>query len=142
VRQPAPRERPQRTPAAAAAVGEAAHGQTMIYSTAARVGGAVEEAQARRPAPRAMLAVGGRRMLIGPSGALVGRSRECDIVLEDAGVSRRHAEIRPGREGWTITDLGSTNGVLVNGSALHGTQTLQPGDRLEMGSTRISFEVR
>jgi hypothetical protein len=36
-------------------------------------------------------------------------------VLDDAGVSRRHAEIRPRRDGWTVEDLGSTNGVRVNG---------------------------
>jgi hypothetical protein len=127
---------------ASRAPGAEVGGETMIYSTSARVGGPVEDAKAARQAPRAMLAIGSRRLLLPAAGGTVGRSRECDIVLEDAGVSRRHAEIRPGREGWTITDLGSTNGVLVNGSALHGTQTLQPGDRLEMGSTRISFEVR
>ena len=72
----------------------------------------------------------------------MGRSRECDIVLEDAGISRRHAEIRGGAEGWTITDLGSTNGVLLNGSQVHGAQPLNPGDQLELGSTRIVFELR
>ena len=50
-----------------------------------------------------------------PAGAVIGRSRDCDIVLDDAGVSRKHAEIRPSGDGWTVADLGSTNGVLVNG---------------------------
>src|ERR1700682_3957233 len=71
------------------------HGQTMIYSTSARVGGPVEEAHARRPAARALLAVGGRRLLVPPGGGTIGRSRDCDVVLEDTGISRRHAEIRP-----------------------------------------------
>jgi pSer/pThr/pTyr-binding forkhead associated (FHA) protein len=114
----------------------------MIYSTSARVREPLEDAQARRPLPRAMLAVGARRLLVAPAGATVGRSRDCDIVLEDAGISRRHAEIRPGPDGWTIADLGSTNGVLLNGKRVSGTHPLAPGDRLELGSTQITFEVR
>jgi hypothetical protein len=116
------------------------HGQTMIYSTSARVGGPVEEAHARR-APRALLAVGGRRLLVPSGGGTVGRSRDCEIVLDDVGISRRHAEIRPSRGGWTIEDLGSTNGVAVNGQDIRGRQPLNPGDRVELGSTEIVFEV-
>jgi pSer/pThr/pTyr-binding forkhead associated (FHA) protein len=89
-----------------------------------------------------MLAIGGRRVLLPPAGGTVGRSGECDVVLEDAGISRRHAEIRGAEGGWTITDLGSTNGVLLNGSQVRGTQPLNAGDQLELGSTRIVFEVR
>ena len=117
------------------------HGQTMIYSTSARVGGPVEEAHARRPAARALLAVGGRRLLVPPGGGTIGRSRDCDVVLEDTGISRRHAEIRPSGDGWTVEDLGSTNGVLVNGLGVRGAQPLHPGDRVELGSTEIVFEV-
>jgi Protein of unknown function (DUF3662)/FHA domain len=116
------------------------HGKTMIYSTSARVGGPVEEAHARR-APRALLAVGGRRLLVPPAGATIGRSRDCEITLEDVGISRHHAEIRPGPGGWTIADLGSTNGVVVNGEDIRGVQALHPGDRVELGSTEIVFEV-
>jgi FHA domain-containing protein len=117
------------------------HGQTMIYSTSARVGGAVQEAQGRRAAPRALLVLGGRRMLLAPGGAVIGRSRDCEIVLDDAGISRRHAEVRPGLDGWTVEDLGSTNGVLVNGHATHGPQPLHQGDRVELGSTVMVFEL-
>ena len=51
----------------------------------------------RRRVSRALLAVAGRRLLVPPGGGTIGRSRDCDIVLDDAGVSRRHAEIRPVR---------------------------------------------
>jgi hypothetical protein len=118
------------------------HGQTMIYSTSARVRGPVEESQgARRRAPRALLLVGGRRLLVPPGGGTIGRSRDCDIVLDDAGVSRCHAEIRPAAADWTIADLGSTNGVSVNGAEVRDVQPLRSGDRIELGSTEISFEV-
>jgi Protein of unknown function (DUF3662)/FHA domain len=120
-------------------------GQTMIYSSsanAAEVGGdAPHEQGALAPAPRALLAVGGRRLLVPPGGGTIGRSRDCDVVLEDAGISRRHAEIRPGRDGWTVEDLGSTNGVLLNGAEIRGPQPLHPGDRVELGSTEIVFEI-
>jgi Protein of unknown function (DUF3662)/FHA domain len=119
----------------------AEHGQTMVYSTSRRVGGPVQEANARRPAPRALLAVGGRRLLVAPSGGTIGRSRDCDIVLDDVGISRRHAEIRPAQDGWTVEDLGSTNGVIVNGRNTRGPQPLHSGDRVELGSTEIVFEL-
>jgi Protein of unknown function (DUF3662)/FHA domain len=116
------------------------HGQTMIYSSSARMRGPVVQARARRPA-RALLSVGGRRLPVPPDGGVVGRSRDCDIVLDDTGVSRRHAELRPGGGGWTVADLGSTNGVRVNGRDIHGPHPLRAGDRLELGSTEIVFDV-
>ncbi len=116
-------------------------GKTMIYSTSARVGGPVEEAHARRGAPRALLSVGGRRLLVPPGGGKVGRSRDCEIVLDDVGISRQHAQLRPRGGGWTIEDLGSTNGVIVNGEEIHGSRALQPGDRIELGSTEVVFEA-
>jgi Protein of unknown function (DUF3662)/FHA domain len=117
------------------------HGQTMIYSASARVPGTVEEAHALRRPTRALLALGDRRIPLPPGGGVVGRSRDCDVVLADAGISRHHAQIRPGPGGWTVEDLGSTNGVLVNGRSVRGTQLLHSGDQLELGSTEIVFEI-
>jgi hypothetical protein len=121
------------------------HGETMIYSSSARGDGMpthpVEEPQARRPPQRVLLAVGGRRLLVPPAGGTLGRSQDCDVVLDDAGISRRHAELRPGPDGWTVADLGSTNGVRVNGVQVRGVQLLRSGDRVELGSTEIVFEV-
>jgi FHA domain-containing protein len=118
------------------------HGQTMIYSTSRRVGGPVEEAHAVRGTARALLAVGARRLLLTDAGATIGRSRDCDIVLDDVGVSRRHAEVRPTADGWTVEDLSSTNGVLVNGRSTRGAHVLAPGDHVVLGSTEMIFEVR
>jgi len=112
-------------------------GHTMIYSTSAR---ARDRVQRSRP-PRALLAVGGRRLLIPPGGGVIGRSRECDVVLDDAGVSRRHVEIRPEGEGWVLRDLGSTNGVLVDGREVREAHVLVGGERIGLGSTEIVFEV-
>ncbi|HEV2060593.1 MAG TPA: DUF3662 and FHA domain-containing protein [Solirubrobacteraceae bacterium] len=123
---------------------QASHGNTMIYSTAGRIREEVEQVQGVRPPgpTRALLLAEGRRHVIAPGGALIGRSRDCDIVLADANVSRRHAEIRPGAAGtWTISDLGSTNGVLVNGHRISGAAPLRAGDRIVLGTADIGFEV-
>jgi pSer/pThr/pTyr-binding forkhead associated (FHA) protein len=86
--------------------------------------------------------ISGRRLLVPPRGATIGRSRDCDIVLDDAGVSRRHAELRPeAATSWAIEDLGSTNGVRVNGLTVTGAHELRTGDRIGMGSTEMTFEV-
>ena len=116
------------------------HGQTMIYSTSARGGGPVEEAQARRHAPRALLSVGSRRLLIPPAGGVIGRSRDCEIVLEDAGISRHHAELRPHEDGWTIEDLGSTNGTYLNRRKVTGATVIHRGDQIQVGNAIM--EVR
>lgn len=126
---------------AAASRREDEHGQTMIYSSSARLREPLEQARASRP-PRALLLVGGRRLVVASEGAVIGRSRDCDVVLDDAGISRRHAHIRPTAQGWTIEDLRSTNGVLLNGERLRGSQPLQIGDRIELGTTEIVFEQR
>ncbi|HEX4837381.1 MAG TPA: DUF3662 and FHA domain-containing protein [Solirubrobacteraceae bacterium] len=116
-------------------------GNTMIFSNSERVRAAVERNGARRRS-KALLIVSGRRLLVPPRGAVVGRSRDCDIVLDDAGVSRRHAELRPvGAAAWAIEDLGSTNGVRVNGLTVDGAHDLRSGDRIAMGSTEMLFEI-
>lgn len=132
-----------RSPAAAAAPAYAEPeevGNTMIFSNSQRTRDAVEQTGARRR-PKALLLVAGRRLLVAPRGATIGRSRDCDIVLEDSSISRRHAELRPGGQGWMIEDLGSTNGVRVNGNTVHGPQEVRTGDRIEIGSTEMLFEI-
>lgn len=119
----------------------AAVGNTMIFSNAERVREAVQRSGSRRPA-KALLVLSGRRMLLPPRGAAIGRSRDCDIVLDDAGVSRHHAEVRPlEASAWTIEDLGSTNGVRVNGQTIAGAHELRSGDSIGMGSTEMVFEL-
>jgi hypothetical protein len=115
-------------------------GGTMIFSNAARVRGAVESVRAPRSS-KAYLVVSGRRMIVAPGGAVVGRSRDCDVVVDDSSVSRRHAELRPQGDGWALEDLRSTNGVRVNGRPVHGSAQLRSGDTIELGSVEMLFEV-
>jgi pSer/pThr/pTyr-binding forkhead associated (FHA) protein len=84
---------------------------------------------------------GGRSEAVGSRGAVLGRSRDCDVVLEDPNVSRQHAEVRPSGGGWIVNDLGSTNGIKVNGRRVTGPQSLRPGDVIELGTSRVTFEL-
>jgi len=71
----------------------------------------------------------------------LGRAAEADLRLNDPGVSRRHAEIRLEQDEFALVDLGSTNGVRVNGRAISGPHPLEPGDSVELGTVPISFEA-
>jgi len=129
--------RPPEDAAAPPSQGDAGH--TMIY----RAQREPEPLEPHVPAHlrRALVLVDGKRMVVGPGGAVLGRSRDCDIVVDDANVSRHHAEIRPAGDGWTIADLGSTNGVLVNGRRATGAVPLAAGDEVELGTSTLRFEL-
>jgi hypothetical protein len=129
---------PAADPSQAPVQGDSGH--TMVYSAAERLQEPLEE-RARQRDARALLVINGKRLVVGSGGATIGRSRSCDIVLDDANVSRQHAEVRPRGGSWTIADLGSTNGVTVNGVRVERPQTLKPGDRVEVGTTVLTFEL-
>ena len=115
-------------------------GRTMVYSSAGRVAGPLEErAHARHES--VLLITDGRRLVVGPSGATIGRSRRCDVMLDDPNISREHAEIRPRGGSWVLTDLGSTNGSRLNGRRLDASEVLKPGDEIELGTSLLTFEL-
>jgi hypothetical protein len=92
--------------------------------------------------PRAFVDIGGRRVAVGPAGAVIGRSNDADIVIAAHEVSRRHAQITADRDGWTLSDLGSTNGLRLNGRPLGVPTRLVDGDVIELGAVELIFEVR
>ena len=115
-------------------------GRTMVYSTSERHSEPLEE-RARSRAETALLVLGGKRMVVGPAGATLGRSRKCDIVVDDPNVSREHAEVRPRGGSWVLVDLGSTNGSSINGRRTDGAEVLKPGDEIELGTSTMTFEL-
>jgi hypothetical protein len=119
---------------------EAQSGRTMVYSTADRVSEPLEE-RGRARAETALLLIDGKRVVISPGGATLGRGRSSDVVLNDPNISRQHAEIRPRGGSWVITDLGSTNGSQLNGHRLEGSEVLRPGDEIELGASMMTFSV-
>ena len=85
------------------------------------------------------LAVDGKRYALDQRVVLIGRSQDCDIQLNDPNVSRRHAEIRQEETSYSIVDLGSTNGLEVNGKRVRQAK-LEDGDLIVIGSTEAVFE--
>jgi hypothetical protein len=117
-------------------------GHTMVYS-AVRDAPPPAEGPSHRAAvtTRAVITVDDRRYVLDGERSTVGRSRDADCVLRDPNVSRHHAELRRSSGGeWTIADLGSTNGIKVNGRRV-GSTRLKSGDQVTLGTTSFRFDI-
>ena len=119
---------------AAAAPSAGDFGHTMVYSPSRDA----RRLDPGRPPPGAARGRPPQRPEREPRGRR--GSREADIVLQDPNVSRRHAELRRDDGGWQIVDLGSTNGIKVNGRRVD-SQQLSAGDQITIGVTDLTFEL-
>jgi hypothetical protein len=114
-------------------------GATMIYKAVPPPTEAASPVELGiEPEEEASLTIGRRRQRLDSGKVVLGRSKECDIQVEDANVSRRHAELR--REGttWWIVDLDSTNGTELNGRHVDRAR-LANGDTITLGATELVF---
>ena len=82
----------------------------------------------------------GRRTVIEDREITIGRIAGCDVVVNDTNVSRRHASVARSGDQFIVTDLGSTNGTLLNGRRIQQS-VLQAGDVLTVGTTKLTFET-
>ena len=82
----------------------------------------------------------GERHLLTNEPLTFGRLPECDVTVNDPNVSRRHAEVRAEGAFFVVTDLGSTNGTLVNDRPV-ATRRLVDGDVVGVGATRFVFRL-
>jgi hypothetical protein len=112
-------------------------GRTMVYRPA---GGAPVDTDAPPAvAPEVVVLVAGElRYEIGKPRVVIGRSQGTDIRLQDPNVSRRHAEIRQEGTAYWIVDLGSTNGLEINGRRVERAK-LEPGDSITVGESTLVF---
>ncbi len=70
---------------------------------------------------------------------LIGRDAEAEVFVDRADISRRHALVRVGNDGVVVEDLGSKNGVVVDGTTIEGPRALGHGASFQLGD--VSFEV-
>lgn len=94
----------------------------------------------RTRAARAVLEVNGTRHPLRAPGLVVGRGTEADLRINDPGVSRRHIEFMVNGEDLEVVDLGSTNGMLVNGAKV-GRAGLRDGSEVKIGHTTMTVRV-
>jgi hypothetical protein len=131
VRPRLPEPVPVAAPASAATVGVPEAAPTVIYRP---------DPVPEPPREVVTLTVDGRTVPLNADRVAVGRSRECDVRIDDGNVSRRHAELtRGGDGGWSIVDLGSTNGTEVNGRRVSRRTQLEDGDRIVIGGSELVF---
>lgn len=83
----------------------------------------------------------GTRHVLETERVTIGRQSGCTITIRDTNVSREHAQLRRRPNGWTIRDLGSTNGTKLNGVRVEGEQMLANGDVIMLGAMKVTFEI-
>lgn len=119
---------------------------TGVFRIRSSTSGTAERARPVPPAAPQLLLQPGRAgaqeriVALTGSSLVIGRGAEAGLRLDDAGVSRRHAELRLDGSSATITDLGSTNGTRVNGRAV-SVSPLQDGDRIGLGTTELVYRA-
>lgn len=96
-----------------------------------------------QPSERARLRViggpdAGSVFVISGDRVTIGRGEECEVAISDLKMSRRHAELRQTPHGFVIQDLGSANGLVVNGQQLKEWH-LKPGDKVGLGTSVFEF---
>ena len=87
------------------------------------------------------LIVGDREIVLPVGEHVLGRSGDASIIVDEAGVSRHHAQITIDAHGATLHDLSSKNGTVVNGSAVEGPFTLTDGAIILLGATALTFRI-
>ena len=91
-------------------------------------------------AGRPRLEVEGREYVLAEAVTVLGRGSEADVVVDDPGVSRRHAEVRVSAQGARLADLSSTNGTFVDGERVSSTD-LFDGATITLGRTKVVFHA-
>jgi len=118
--------------------GDSEIGATMIYRRQQQPTQAASAVELGVEREAAYVEVAGRRHELTKRQMVIGRSRECDIQIPDPNISRRHAEIRQDGSAYWVVDLGSTNGILVDGRRQERVK-LRDGSHFTIGSTDVVF---
>ena len=111
-----------------------------VGKTASTPSEPIAETQQLVVKPAAVVLVDGSRHTLDGDLVTIGRQASCTIVIADNNISRVHARFRASDNGWTIEDLGSTNGTKVNGVLITELTLLSHGQLIVLGSLQLHFE--
>ena len=115
-------------------------GATMVYKPRTQPTEAASLAELGVEKEVAVLTWNGERKVLEQRRSVLGRSRDADVQIEDANVSRRHAEIVQEGSAYWLVDLGSTNGTEVDGKRVQRAR-LDNGSRFTLGETTVTFST-
>ena len=120
--------------------------RSKAQSKSSMAAGDPTDTQVRRAT--ATLELNGEKLPLAPPGIVIGRGNDADLRIDDPGISRKHIEIRvtepqdlTDAPRITVHDLGSTNGVLINGKRVEQA-TLADGATIRIGNTTMSLHLR
>ncbi len=85
--------------------------------------------------------VQGQRFALSGNRMVIGRAAQCQVRVNDPGVSAEHAQITRDGDGWRIANLLSTNGTFVNGTQVRGGVRLKAGDRIRLSNVELAYEA-
>jgi hypothetical protein len=117
-----------------------APGATMVYKPRTQPTEAASLVELGVEREIAVLRWNGQRRVLEQQRSVLGRSRDADVQIEDANVSRRHAEIVQEGSTYWLVDLGSTNGTEVDGRRIQRAR-LDDGSRFTLGETTVTFST-
>jgi len=92
---------------------------------------------------RLILSLRGRELdkfLLGQGKVVIGRSQDCDIAIDNAAISRKHAQIEYSNGEYIVSDLGSSNGTFVNGQQINKPEVLKPGTNIGIAKFNLTFQ--
>jgi pSer/pThr/pTyr-binding forkhead associated (FHA) protein len=87
-----------------------------------------------------LITADGRQFPVAVGVTIIGRGEGAQVRLADVGISRQHARLDFDSARVVLTDLGSTNGTMVNGNRVNAV-TLQHGDVIQLGTTTLTFRM-
>ena len=91
------------------------------------------------PVARYLLRYKGERVLLAPGSFTLGRAVDSGLHLDDVEVSRTHAVLHVEHDGIEIEDMGSRNGIYLNGNRVKGRVVIKHGDRVDIGTQQIEI---
>jgi len=92
---------------------------------------------------RLILSLRGRELdkfLLGQGKVVIGHGQDCDIAIDNAAISRKHAQIEYSDGEYIVSDLGSSNGTFLNGQQINKPEVLKPGTNIGIAKFNLTFQ--